>query len=268
MLPFMRSVKGRSIKYGANATGFTLIELVAVIVILSIVATIGTGFVVKTTESYQRTQTRALLVNTARQSLERMTRQLRMALPHSIVFTNNNSCIKFMPIAGGGNYFSPVPDDDNLAPPADKISASPVVIDFGSPTYVAIGAMAANEVYGTNAASRASYSSYTDGNINLSSAKHWRRNSINKRYYLLDRPQAFCVVANELRFYEGLDVNATDVNVLGTSSILARNITTATPFSIMTAGEGRNAAINIALGFSSAGETINYPQRVLIRNVP
>jgi MSHA biogenesis protein MshO len=54
-----------------NQSGFTLIELITVIVILSILASIGTGFVVKATDSYQRTQTRALLVNTARQALER-----------------------------------------------------------------------------------------------------------------------------------------------------------------------------------------------------
>src|SRR6188768_3006752 len=91
-------------------SGFTLIELITVIVILSILASIGTGFVVSATESYQRTQTRALLVNTARQALERMTRQLRIALPYSVRITNNGSCIEFMPIAAGGNYLEPVAD--------------------------------------------------------------------------------------------------------------------------------------------------------------
>src|SRR6187431_2626926 len=93
--------------------GFTLIELITVIVILSILASIGTGFVVKASESYQRTQTRALLVNTARQALERMTRQLRIALPYSVRITNNGNCAEFMPIAAGGHYFDPVPDAEN-----------------------------------------------------------------------------------------------------------------------------------------------------------
>ena len=156
--------------------GFTLIELVAVIVILSIIATIGTGFVVKTTEAYYRTQTRALLVNTSRQALERMTRQLRIALPYSVRITNAGNCIEFMPIAAGGNYFSPVPDDENLAAASATISASPFVIDFGTPRFVTIGAMAASEIYGAAAVSRAGYAG---GNITLNAVKSWRRNSVN-----------------------------------------------------------------------------------------
>src|SRR5688572_29003240 len=102
--------QGLQTKKGA---GFTLVELIAVIVILSIVASIGTGFVVKTTEAYQRTQSRALLVNTSRQAIERMTRQLRVALPYSIRILNGGACTEFMPISAGGNYFSPVPDTVN-----------------------------------------------------------------------------------------------------------------------------------------------------------
>ena len=74
---FLENNKRASLKKMASQVGFTLIELITVIVILSILATIGANFVVQATESYQRTQTRALLVNTARQAMERMTRQLR-----------------------------------------------------------------------------------------------------------------------------------------------------------------------------------------------
>ena len=52
--------------------GFTLIEVITVIVILSIVAVLGTKFVVDSTKSYQTTQTRSRLVNTGRQAVERM----------------------------------------------------------------------------------------------------------------------------------------------------------------------------------------------------
>ncbi len=248
-------------------SGFTLIELIVVMVILSILATIGTGFVVKTTESYQRTQTRALLVNTARQALERMTRQLRIALPYSVRVTNGGSCLEFMPIAAGGNYFDSVPDDENLAPARINIPASPVPVpaDFGTPVFVTIGAMSAAEIYGATAASR---EGYAGGNINLSVAKRWRRNSINKRYYLLDNPQAFCVVGNELHFYDGIPIANANVNVGVNASIIARNISAIAPFSLQMGSENRNTRINIELIFSSDGESITYTQGVLIRNVP
>lgn len=126
MLAFIFHNNGIGAFRKREANGFTLIEMIAVIVILSIVATIGTGFVVRTTEAYQRTQTRALLFNTSRQALERMTRQLRISLPYSVRLTNNGTCIEFMPIAAGGNYFDPVPDQQNLAPATANIPASPV----------------------------------------------------------------------------------------------------------------------------------------------
>jgi MSHA biogenesis protein MshO len=270
MFSLAQEKNGVAIVNRNGSAGFTLIELIAVIVILSVVASIGTGFVVKTTEAYYRTQTRALLVNTSRQALERMTRQLRIALPYSVRITNAGNCVEFMPIAAGGNYFSPVPDDENLAAATATIAASPVVIDFGTPRFVTIGAMAADEIYGGSAASRANYAS---GNIVLTAAKRWRRNSINRRYYLLDDPQAFCVVGDELRYYEGIDVTAASVNVASGSSIIARNVAAVNPaspqpFSLEMGSENRNTKINITLKFSSAGESIVYSQGVLIRNVP
>lgn len=249
-------------------SGFTLIELITVIVILSILAVIGSGFVARTAETYQRTQARALLVNTARPALERMTRQLRVALPFSVRLTNSGSCIEFIPIVAAGNYFDPVSDQRNLAPASATIAAAPFEVNYGTARFITIGAMADNEIYGAGAASRAGFSSYTGSNITLNAAQRWARNSINKRYYVLDNPQAFCLVGGELRFYDDLNINDLAVPLTGSFSVIARNINANTPFSISAGNENRNMAIDIALGFSSGGERITYNHRVLIRNVP
>jgi MSHA biogenesis protein MshO len=272
---FLNTYREISIKKGLSQIGFTLIELITVMVLLSILATIGTGFVVKTTEAYQRTQTRALLVNTSRQALERMTRQLRIALPYSVKVVNSDACIKFLPIVAGGNYYDSVPDVINVASATDKIKASrsDAVNDFGTPRYVTIGAMEDKELYETSVPSIAGYESYSSGVLQLTTTRQWQRNSINKRYYLLDNPQAFCVVGNELRFYEGINLNATDVNVTDAHSIIARNIAerdAADPplFGLEQGSENRNSRVNISLKFSNGGETILYTQGVFIRNVP
>jgi MSHA biogenesis protein MshO len=249
-------------------SGFTLIELITVIVILSILASIGTGFVVSATESYQRTQTRALLVNTARQALERMTRQLRIALPYSVRIINNGSCIEFMPIAAGGNYLEPVADVENGATAKSNVAASPVVIDFGTARFLAIGAMQPAELYGATAASRAIYQSYSGGVLTWTPAKQWQRNSLNQRYFLLDNPQAFCIVGSELRFYADVPVANSAVNLTAPFSIIARNVTGTNPFSLQNGSENRHMRVNVSLDFSSDGESINYVQGVFIRNVP
>lgn len=260
--------KEAALKNQRIQSGFTLIELITVIVILSILASIGTGFVVNATESYQRTQTRALLTNTARQALERMTRQLRIALPYSVRVTNSENCIEFMPIAAGGSYFIPVADVENGVVATTSVPASPVTVDFGTAQFLAIGAMQPSELYGATAASRADYQGYSGGLLSWSPAKLWQRNSINKRYFLLNNPQAFCLVGTELRFYEDVDVVNSAVNLTAPFSIIAHDVTGADPFGLQNGSENRSMRIDISLVFSSDGESINYTQGVFIRNVP
>ncbi len=257
----------RAVRYRSQRA-FTLVELVAVMVILSIIAAIGVGFVVRATESYQSTQTRALLVNTARQAVERMTRQLRGALPYSVRITNNDQCLQFMPIAAGGNYFNPVPDQQNLAPPTASIPASPVSIDFGSARFVAIGAMNAAEIYGPSPTSLSGYSGYSAGALQLSASQRWQRNSVNRRYYLLDNAQAFCLAGNELRFYSGIEPQHQSVDLTANFDIIARGVTANGAFELANGSENRNTLINVSLDFTSGNETINYTHRVFIRNVP
>lgn len=252
-----------------HTVGFTLIELIVVIVILAILATMGTRFVVTAAESYRGTQTRALIINTARPALERMTRQLRGALPYSVRVVNSGNCVEFMPIAAGGNYLSPVPDSENGAAAQSTIPVSPYTVDFGTPRYVTIGAMSAAEIYGASAASRAGYStSSTSTSLILSAAKQWSRNSISRRFYLLDNPAAFCVTNNQLRFYDNINVNAAEVDLSAASSVMAIDVQATQPFQLQLGSENRNATLTIAIEFASGDESLEFIHSVSIRNVP
>lgn len=263
--------------------GFTLIEVITVVVVLSILAALGGSFVAESTNSYQSTQTRSRLINTGRQAVERMTRQLRVSLPYSVRLTNGNMCLEFMPIASGGiyrgklivdpvtgqeSYTEYVPDVVNGATTSPTIVVAPYTIDFGTAQFVSIGAMAASELYGANPASRATLSSVASTQLNLSASKVWQRNSVNKRFYLLTKPQAFCVVANQLRFYSDLDETSGAVDTSAAFSLLAENVTAATPFALTAGSENRNTVVQLNIAFTQNTESVTFNHAVMIRNVP
>ena len=257
-------------KKHAYQQGFTLLEMIAVIVILAIVAVLGARFVTESSRTYQAVQARSVLINTGRQAVESMSRQLRVSLSYSVRITNGNTCLEFMPIVGGGYYLNPVPDAANGAPAASIIAVSPHTVDLGLAQYVSIGAAASSEIYGVGAVSVAALASRLPRQLTLSANKSWQRNSLGQHFFLLDAPQAFCVVGTELRLYPGQDILLGAVD-LGTShSLLATNVTSPAPFSISAGSENRNAVIsfNITFAYSLSGETIALNQSVMLRNVP
>lgn len=248
--------------------GFTLIEVITVIVVLSILAAMGGSFVVESTKSYQSTQTRSRLINTGRQALERMSRQLRVSLPYSVRLTNSNMCLEFMPIASGGNYADYVPDAVNGAPATATMLVSPHTIDFGTAQFVSVGAMAPTELYGASPASRTTLNSRTNTQLNFTPARGWARNSVNKRFYLLNKPQAFCVVGTQLRFYSDQDATTATVDTTAAFSLLADNVTGATPFALTAGSENRNTVVQFNIAFAQGSESVTFNHSVMIRNVP
>lgn len=88
-------------------TGFTLIELIITIVVIGIMVMGIAGFIELGTKGYADTVDRQQLQNQARFVVEKMTREIRHAVPNSFdVFTDNNGgqCLSFFPIDYSGSY--------------------------------------------------------------------------------------------------------------------------------------------------------------------
>lgn len=260
------------------ARGFTLIELMTVIVILAIIAALGSSFVVTALESYKGTQERAKLVQKGRLAMEQMTRQLRMALPNSVRVSGSGNCVEFMPIVGGANYLEPVPDIANNAPAVTNINTSPVNPGgLGTPTYVAIGALSPAEVYTAAVASPlADFDSIAVGppsSVNLTSSHRFIRNSINKRLFVTDEPARFCVSGSDLVRYSdyGLIATLADNNPGVTPVLISSNVAVPTGlqvFDLSGGSEDRNTAVIIKLVFQQGDTSVELNHQVLVRNVP
>lgn len=252
--------------------GFTLIELIAVIVMLSIIGTFSVRFIASTIDNYNRTIDRGKLVSHGRQALERMTRQLRAAVPNSVRVTNANQCVEFLPIAGGGNYIGELPDVNNNAAAQSTINSGGYQVTFGSARYVYVAALSAIEIYSGSAVSTivSGAEDHSDNTLSLSVAHQFLRNSISNRFFLADNPAAFCVVANQLRYYSSYATPSTTTGIPGgVGSLMAQGVgSNGSPFTLSASTEVRNSLLAMRLTFTRNSETVALNQELLIRNVP
>ncbi len=86
--------------------GFTLVEMVVVMVLVGILAGLGSQFVKPAVDAYAATIKRAGLAENANLLARRLERDLHAALPNSIRATSDGFALEFVPVAGGGLYRS------------------------------------------------------------------------------------------------------------------------------------------------------------------
>ncbi len=83
--------------------GFTLVEVIMVIVLLSIVSAGVARFILPATEAFVNTKARAELVDQAHTAARRMVQDIQKAVPNSIR-SPQTSCFELVPASTGGRY--------------------------------------------------------------------------------------------------------------------------------------------------------------------
>lgn len=262
-------------------SGFTLIELVTVIVIISILSVLGGGFMVRSADSYHQSVSRSQLIQQGRQAVERITRELRIAVPNSVRVSTTNRCVEWLPVVAGVNYLEELPDQSNGAPATANINTAPVNLGPGTPRYVTVAALTSAELYGATPPSLELYGSL-DGSaipnvISLSSAKQFERNSVNRRLFIAGHPKQICVANGRLTLHENYTSPGSYPDSSGfgggppnTGVLMAQGVLPAgeVPFAIEAGTQARNTIVNMELPFEKAGERLVLRHQVMVRNVP
>ena len=96
----------RQVKLLRESGGFTLIEMIMVMVIIGIVASTSAFFVQRVFLGFNASRERMLLAEQARVALSRFKRETRLSLPNSIRVSNVGALVymEFVPVVTAGRY--------------------------------------------------------------------------------------------------------------------------------------------------------------------
>lgn len=114
----------------SRMTGVTLIELVIVMVLTAILATMMTSFILPVFH-YADTKRRAEMTDMADTALRRMARDLHNALPNSVRVTPDGQSVEMLLLRAGGRYRADIGSAGGTACPADG-SGDPSILVFGA----------------------------------------------------------------------------------------------------------------------------------------
>lgn len=86
--------------------GFTLIELILTIVVVGIIALAASNTLLLGFQSYNDSMDRQDNQMQAKFVIEKISRELRHAIPNSVAITSSNQCIQFIPIESAAFYLA------------------------------------------------------------------------------------------------------------------------------------------------------------------
>ena len=262
--------------------GFTLVELVSVVVLLGVIGVGLVNFIASSAEAYREVTRRDEIAQIGRFAVERVSRELRSALPGSVRTSGN--CIEFVPVLAASIYTDlPV---FGLSPSANDFT----VVNFiprGTITRAAVYTVSADDVYsGPNRIipidiSSAAPAGSGEVTINfLSSGQRFAEQSPGRRIYFVDQPVSFCVVgpasAPSLNRYGGYGYNATQASPPNGAVLLAEFIqlqdgAAVTPFRYEAGTLQRNGTVHLDFRFlarNTQTEWIRFNHDIALRGIP
>jgi MSHA biogenesis protein MshO len=269
-------------------SGFTMIELIMVIVIVGILATMTTGIITQPVKGYLDSQRRTILVDTAEFALRRMQRDIRRALPNSIRITGG-TVLELLHVEDGGRYRAI--KDTTVAATAGVCAADPAgdVLDFTTTDtcFEVTGTLStfnplapAGEflvIYNLGSTSADAYAGNNRTPITTSTnAKTIKFNAFKfpfgspqQRFFVVDTPVTYQCVNNQLLRYSGYGITPQPNPPAGVAGQIQADKVAACVFTYAPGTSTRAGLITLAITLTdTVGESVQLMQQVHVDNLP
>ena len=267
--------------------GFTLVELIMVIVIMGVIGATVAVFMKSPIDAYFDTARRAGIADVADTTVRRMARDIRKALPNSIRLAGT-ACIEFIPTRTGGRYRAQdigagdetslkfdAPDLSfnmlglNSALPADQqINPNDVVAvyNLGIPGSDAYAGNNTAAVTGVNVSAFAA--NETEVKMAGNTTKFPLESGSNRFHVIPGDEKIVSYVCSGNKLYRNANYAyspSCPAPTVGTTPIIANEASC--NFAYSTA-DIRNGLVQLQLTFANSGETVSIYHEVHVNNTP
>ncbi|GIC76091.1 type II secretion system protein J [Moritella sp. F3] len=255
--------------------GFTLVELVTVIILLGVVGTFSSRFIADNVVLYQSSVNQNERLNDARFVLNRMSKELDSAIAFSVAEDSpvvGQSCIQFVPFTAAGQYLNSVAGETPIQlimDPASRASGSAATGKFNGQR-ISVLTTNSDDFYQPASGSIAIIDTYTVSGANDTQAEvdldsTLTLDSAVSRYFIFEREVRYCLESNNstlFRYEKVGNAMETRVRMMGDlSSNSSMSLTSATQFS--------NAILELNFNFLlRGGSEIKFEHQVVMSNVP
>ena len=275
--------------------GFTLVELVMVIMIIGIISAVVSVFIAGPVAGYVDANRRAQLSDSADIALRRIARDLRLALPNSVRVGGSNKYLEFIPTTTGNRYRTQGSDrldftatDSSFDYLGTSIAgATGFVVIFNTGQRSASGcATAPGGADAYEGCNRTAISSISASAVTLGSAFRFPFESPGNRFHVVPTsgPATFACEnvstdaagdgTGTLKIYTGYDTgagdwgNAAPAAAPGGSSSLLVQYVSGCDFIYTPGVTATNGLVTLRLTLTRRNETVTLHHQVHVDNVP